>query len=122
MHHAQAARRAKAQPRNVKFRVQALRPPCPTPAGPTPAARPGLTSLPAGTTSSGAKTVQIGRVYLTNTPHGDRFVWSITINDHVPKVPGAPSSGSAATLDKATAAMLRSYARMRAKAGLRQPD
>ena len=65
---------------------------------------------------------QIGRVYLTNTPHGDRFVWSITINDHVPNVPGAPSSGSAATLDKATGAMLRSYARMRAKAGLRQPD
>ena len=23
--------------------------------------------------------LQIGRVYLTNTPYGDRFVWSITI-------------------------------------------
>ena len=44
----------------------------------------------------------IGRVYLTNTPYGDRFVWSITI----PKVPGVSISGWAETLDKATAAML----------------
>ena len=66
--------------------------------------------------------LQIGRVYLTNMPDGDRFVWSIYVNDHVPKVPGAPISGSAATLDKATAAMLRSYAQMSAKAGLSQPQ
>jgi len=66
--------------------------------------------------------LQIGRVYLTNMPDGDRFVWSIYVNDRVPKVPGAPISGSAATLDKATAAMLRSYARMSAKAGLSQPQ
>ena len=62
--------------------------------------------------------LQIGRVYLTNTPYGDRFVWSITI----PKVPGVAISGWAETLDKATAAMLRSYARMSAKAGLSQPQ
>jgi hypothetical protein len=61
-----------------------------------------------------SKDFQIGRVYLTSTPDGDRFVWSITINDHNPAVPGAPISGSAATLDEATAAMLRSYGRMRA--------
>ena len=61
-------------------------------------------------------------MYLTNTPDGDRFVWSIYVNDHVPKVPGVPISGSAATLDKATAAMLTSYGRMRAKAGLPQPQ
>jgi hypothetical protein len=77
------------------------RPPCPT-----PAARHGLTSLPAGTTSFGAK------------GYGDRFVWSIYVNDHVPEVPGVPISGSAATLERATAAMLTSYGRMRAKAGL----
>ena len=62
--------------------------------------------------------LQIGRVYLTNTPYGDRFVWSITI----PKVPGVSISGWAETLDKATAAMLRSYGRMRAKAGLPRPQ
>ena len=62
--------------------------------------------------------LRIGRVYLTNTLYGDRFVWSITI----PKVPGVSISGWAETLDKATAAMLRSYARMSAKAGLSQPQ
>ena len=62
--------------------------------------------------------LQIGRVYLTKLPEGDRFVWSIYVNDHVPEVPGVPISGSAATLDKATAAMLTNYGRMRAKAGL----
>ena len=65
--------------------------------------------------------LQIGRVYLTKLPEGDRFVWSIYVNDHVPEVPGVPISGSAATLDKATAAMLKSYGQMRAKAGLPQP-
>ena len=63
---------------------------------------------------------QIGRVYLR--PGGDRFVWSITVNDRVPEVPGVPISGSAATLDKATAAMLKSYGQMRAKVGLPQPN
>ena len=66
--------------------------------------------------------LQIGRVYLTKLPDGDRFVWSIYVNDHVPEVPGVPISGSAATLDMATAAMLRSYGRMRAKAGLPEPQ
>ena len=33
-----------------------------------------------------------------------------------------PISGSAATLDKATAAMLKSYGQMRAKARLRKPQ
>ena len=66
--------------------------------------------------------LQIGRVYLTKLPDGDRFVWSIYVNDHVPEVPGVPISSSAATLDKATTAMLKSYARMRAKAGLPKPQ
>ena len=58
--------------------------------------------------------LQIGRVYAD----GDRFVWSIYVNDQFPKVPGVSISGSAATLDEAAAAMLKAYARMRAKAGL----
>jgi hypothetical protein len=62
--------------------------------------------------------LQIGRVYLTNTPYGDRFVWSITI----PKVPGVSISGWAETLDKATAAMLKSYGQMRAKSRSRTED
>ena len=66
--------------------------------------------------------LQIGRVYLTNMPDGDRFVWSIYVNDRVPKVPGAPISSSAATLDKATAAMLKSYGKMLATAGPPQPQ
>jgi len=66
--------------------------------------------------------LQIGRVYLTKMPDGDRFVWSIYVNDHVPKIQGVPISGWAATLDKATAAMLKSYGQMRAKAGLPQPQ
>ena len=66
--------------------------------------------------------LQIGRVYLTNTPYGDRFVWSIYVNDHVPKVPGVPISGTSATLDKAIAAMLKSYGQMRAKAKLPKPQ
>jgi len=65
---------------------------------------------------------QIGRVYLTNTPGGARFVWSIYVNDHVPEVAGVPISGSAETLDKATAAMLKSYGKMRAKDGPPQPQ
>ena len=66
--------------------------------------------------------LHIGRVYLTKLPDGDRFVWSIYVNDHVPEVPGVPISGSAATLERATAAMLTSYGRMRAKAGLPKPQ
>jgi hypothetical protein len=68
--------------------------------------------------------LRIGRVQLTRLPDDDRFVWSIYVNDHLPKVPGVPISGSAATLDKATAAMLKCYGQMRAKAELppRQPN
>ena len=66
--------------------------------------------------------LQIGRVYLTKLPEGDRFVWSINVNDHVPKLPGVAISGWAPTLDRATAAMLKSYGQMRAKAGVPQPN
>ena len=53
---------------------------------------------------------------------GDRFVWLIYVNDRVPEVPGVRISGSAATLDKAAAAMLNAYARIRAKARLPKPQ
>ena len=68
------------------------------------------------------ESLHIGRVYLTKLPDGDRFVWSIYVNDHVPEVPGVPISGSEATLDMGHAAMLRSYGWMRAKAGLPKPQ
>ena len=60
--------------------------------------------------------------YLTKLPDGDRFVWSIYVNDHVPEVPGVPITGWAGTLDRATAACKRSYGRMREKAGLPKPQ
>jgi hypothetical protein len=66
--------------------------------------------------------LHIGRVYLTKLPDGDRFVWSICINGHVPKVAGVPISGAAVTLDQAAADFKRSYERMREKAGLRKPQ
>ena len=66
--------------------------------------------------------LRIGRVQLTKLPGGDRFVWSTYVNNHVPKVPGVSISGWAETLDKATAAMLKSYGQMRAKAGLPKPQ
>ena len=66
--------------------------------------------------------LDIGRIYLTKLPGGDRFVWSIYINGHVPQVPGVPISGQAVTLDRATAKFKRSYGRMRAKAGLPKPQ
>ena len=47
--------------------------------------------------------LRIGRVQLTKLPGGDRFVWSIYVNNHVPKIPGVPISGSAATLDNSLA-------------------
>ena len=68
------------------------------------------------------ESLHIGRAYPSKLPDGDRFVWSIYVNVHVPEVPGVPISGSEATLDMATAAMLRSYGRMRAKAGLPEPQ
>lgn len=48
--------------------------------------------------------LDVGRVYLTRLPDGDRFVWSIYINGHVPQVPGVPISGSAVELEQAAAA------------------
>jgi hypothetical protein len=62
--------------------------------------------------------LDMGRVYLTQLPNGDRFVWSIYINGHVLVVPGVAISGQAVTLSEAAAAFKQSYGRMREKAGL----
>ena len=64
----------------------------------------------------------IGRVYLTRLPDGDRFVWSIYMNGHVPQVPGVAISGATETLQEASAQFKRSYEAMRAKARLPKPQ
>ena len=60
--------------------------------------------------------LDVGRVYRTRLPHGDRFVWSIYMNGHVPQVDGVPISGAAPDLD--AAATQFTYETMRARAGL----
>jgi hypothetical protein len=64
----------------------------------------------------------IGRVYLRRLLEGERWLWSITINGHVPEIEGVPISGYAITLDEADAAFKRSYEVMREKAGLPKPQ
>jgi hypothetical protein len=63
----------------------------------------------------------VGRVYLTRVPHGDRWLWTIFINGHVPRVEGVPITGLAVSLDEAAAGFNRSYERMRETAGLPKP-
>ncbi len=55
--------------------------------------------------------LDIRRIYLAKLPDGDRFVWSINVNDHAPEVPGVPISGWAATLDRRDADELWTDAR-----------
>ena len=64
----------------------------------------------------------VGRAYLTRVPAGDRWLWTVFINGHVPVVPNVPISGLAVTLDEAAAEFKRSYEAMREKAGLPKPQ
>ena len=48
--------------------------------------------------------MDIGRVYKNRLPHGDRYVWTIYMNGHVPKVDGVPIAGEARELEQAAAA------------------
>ena len=66
--------------------------------------------------------LDVGRVYQTELPEGERFCWFIYINGHVPQVQGVAVSGRAVTLDEASAQLKRSYEAMRAKAGLPKPQ
>jgi hypothetical protein len=65
--------------------------------------------------------LDVGRVYLSRLPEGERYVWSIYINGHVPSLWDAPISGTAVTLGLAGADFKRSYERMREAAGLPKP-
>ena len=47
--------------------------------------------------------LSVGRVYFTRAPEGDRWLWTIYLKGHVPKVEGVPISGQAVTLDQAAA-------------------
>ena len=66
--------------------------------------------------------LNVGRVYFTQLPDGDRFVWTIYMNGHVPQVPNVPISGYAVTLDEASSQFKQSYEVMRTKAGLPRPQ
>jgi hypothetical protein len=66
--------------------------------------------------------LDVGRVSLTRVPAGDRWLWTIFMNGHVPKVEDVPISGLAVTLDEAAAEFKRSYERMREKARLPKPQ
>jgi hypothetical protein len=66
--------------------------------------------------------LDVGRVYFTKVPEGDRWLWTIFINGHVPKVDGVPIGGLASTLDEAAADFKCSYERMREQAGLPKPQ
>ena len=66
--------------------------------------------------------LDVGRVYLTRVPAGDRWLWTIFMNGHVPKVEGVPISGLAVTLDEAASQFKQSYEAMRTKARLPRPQ
>ena len=66
--------------------------------------------------------LDVGRVYLARMPAGERWLWFVYMNGHVPQVEGVPISGTTETLDEAGAQFKRSYGRMRAKAGLPKPQ
>ena len=66
--------------------------------------------------------LDFGRVYLTRVPAGDRWLWTIYINSHVPQISNVPISGLAVTLDEAASQFKQSYEAMRIKAGLPRPQ
>jgi hypothetical protein len=66
--------------------------------------------------------LDVGRVYRSRLPDGERFVWSIYMNGHVNEIAGVAISGATETLDEAGAQFKRSYERMRAKTGLPKPQ
>ena len=66
--------------------------------------------------------LDVGRVYLTRVPAGDRWLWTIFMNGHVPQIPNVPISGLAVTLDEAASQFKQSYEAMRTKARLPRPQ
>ena len=66
--------------------------------------------------------LDVGRVYLTRVPDGDRWRWSIYMNDDVPQVEDVPIMGLAATRDEAASQFKQSYEAVREKAGLPKPQ
>ena len=55
-------------------------------------------------------------------PAGDRWLWTIDMNGHVPQIAGVPISDHAITLDEAASQFKQSYEAMRTKAGLPRPQ
>ena len=63
-----------------------------------------------------------GRVRLARVGGDARWIWTIFINRHVPRVPGVPISGAAVTLDEAASQFKQSHEAMRTKARLPKPQ
>ena len=53
---------------------------------------------------------------------GDRWLWAIYMNGHVPQIKNVPISDLAVTLDEAASQFKQSYEAMRTKAGLPRPQ
>ena len=66
--------------------------------------------------------VDVGRVYFARVPDGDRWLWTIYMNGHVPQIKNVPISGLAVTLDEAASQFKQSYEAMRTKARLPRPQ
>ena len=66
--------------------------------------------------------LDVGCVYFMRVPAGDRWLWTIFKNGHVPQVEDVPISGLAVTLDEAASQFKQSYEAMRTKAGLPRPQ
>ena len=64
--------------------------------------------------------LDVGRVYLTRVPAGDRWLWTIFKNGHVPQVEDVPISGLAVTLSALTFVMKKARGAVHA-AGLSEP-
>jgi hypothetical protein len=61
--------------------------------------------------------VDVGRLYYTLTPEGERWQWTIYINAQVHRVAGVPIEGLALSLDDAKTQFRTSYERMLAASG-----
>jgi len=62
--------------------------------------------------------LDVGRVYRTRMPDGERWLWAM----YRTQVEGVPISGVAVDLETAATEFKTAYERMRAKAGLPQPQ
>ena len=59
--------------------------------------------------------LHVGRVYLAHLPDGDRWLWTIYVNGHVPQIKNIPIDDLAVTLDEAASQVRQSYEAIRTR-------